>query len=156
MADITLIKATKDDMHDIWQMQIDGFSGLLDKYRAYATSPGAESFEKVMARFEQPWTTYYYISAEGENVGAIRIVDNKDDSPKKISPIWIMPEYRNNGYASAAIKAAEDIHGANNWSLGTILQEPGNLHLYEKMGYHQTGTIININDKMDIVIFEKD
>lgn len=35
----------------------------------------------------------------------------------------------------------EDIHGANNWSLGTILQEPGNLHLYEKMGYHQNGVI---------------
>jgi GNAT superfamily N-acetyltransferase len=67
-----------------------------------------------------------------------------------------LAEHRNKGYASAAIKAAEDIHGANNWSLGTILQEPGNLHLYEKMGYHQNGVIVKINDKMDIVIYEKE
>ncbi len=151
-----MIKATKSDMQTIWQMQVEGFSELLEKYRDYDTSPASEGFEKVMARFEQPWTTYYFISAEGENVGAIRIVDMQDGSPKKISPLWIMSEYRNKGYASAAIKAAEDIHGANNWSLGTILQEPGNLHLYEKMGYHQNGVIVKINDKMDIVIYEKE
>ena len=36
-----------------------------------------------------------------------------------------------------------------------ILQEKGNLHLYEKLGYHQTGKIENINERMDIVFYEK-
>ena len=67
-----------------------------------------------------------------------------------------MPEYRNKGYAQIAIREAEKIHGVGNWSLDTILQEKGNLHLYEKMGYHQTGKIENINDRMDIVYYEKD
>ena len=44
-------------------MQIEAFSDLLRKYEDYDTSPGAESFEKVMARFKQPWTVYYFISA---------------------------------------------------------------------------------------------
>lgn len=119
-------------------------------------SPAAESFEKVMARFEQPWTTYYFISTGDENVGAIRIVDRKDGSRKRISPIWIMPEHRNKGYAQAAIIAAEQKHGSNHWCLDTILQECGNLHLYEKMGYHRTRKIERVNDKMDIVFYEKD
>ena len=55
-----------------------------------------------------------------------------------------------------AIREAEKIHGVGNWSLDTILQEKGNLYLYEKMGYHQTGRIENINDRMDIVYYEKD
>ncbi|WP_174819741.1 hypothetical protein [Pseudobutyrivibrio xylanivorans] len=42
---------------------------------------------------------------------------NKSD----MQTIWIMSEYRNKGYASAAIKAAEDIHGANNWIFGYSL-----------------------------------
>lgn len=32
----------------------------------------------MMARYEQPWTTYYFIAAGGNNIGAIRIIDRKD------------------------------------------------------------------------------
>ena len=109
-----------------------------------------------MARYEQPWTTYYFIVAGNNNVGAIRIIDRKDGSRKRISPVWIMPVHRNRGYAQAAITAAEQIHGSRHWCLDTILQETGNLHLYEKMGYHRTGKIDKINDRMDIVYYEKD
>ncbi len=153
---VSLKVASREDMQTIWKMQIDAFSELLEKYQDYDTSPGAERLEKVMARFEQPWTVYYFIVAGNKNVGAIRIVDRKDGSRKRISPIWIMPEYRNKGYAQAAITAAEQIHGSRHWCLDTILQEAGNLHLYEKMGYHRTGRIDKINDRMDIVFYEKD
>ena len=67
-----------------------------------------------------------------------------------------MPEFRNKGYAQQAIKAAEKIHGSENWCLDTILQEKGNCHLYEKLGYHRIGKIDNISDIMDIVYYEKD
>ena len=153
---VTLIAAEQDDMRTIWEMQIRGFADLLEKYQDYETSPGAESFEKVMAKYRQPWTTYYFITAGNETVGAMRVIDKKDGSRKRISPIWIMPEHRNKGYAQAAITAAEQIHGSGNWCLDTILQEEGNLHLYEKLGYHQTGKIEKINDRMDIVFYEKD
>ena len=143
-------------MQIIWEMQVKAFSALLEKYQDYDTSPAAENFEKVMERFQQPWTTYYFISTGTETVGVIRVVDKKDGSRKRISPIWIMQEYRNKGYAQAAMIAAEHIYGPENWSLDTILQEKGNLHLYEKMGYHQTGQIEKINDRMDIVYYEKD
>ena len=153
---VSLRVVAKDDMQTIWKMQIEAFSDLLHKYQDYDMSPGAESFEKVMARYEQPWTTYYFIVAGNNNVGAIRIIDRKDGSRKRISPVWIMPVHRNRGYAQAAITAAEQIHGSRHWCLDTILQETGNLHLYEKMGYHRTGKIDKINDRMDIVYYEKD
>ena len=155
MNNITLKAATEEDMKTVWEMQIKAFSGLLEKYQDYETRPAAESFEKVLARYQQPWTTYYFIMAKDETVGVIRVVDKKDGTRKRISPIWIMQEYRNKGYAQAAIIAAEQIYGADNWSLDTILQEKGNLHLYEKMGYNQTGQIEKINDRMDIAYYEK-
>ena len=52
--------------------------------------------------------------------------------------------------------AVKDPSGQLRQLLERILQEAGNLHLYEKMGYHQTGRIDRINDRMDIVCFEKD
>ena len=153
---IKLVEVTKDDIETVWRMQIDAFKGLLEKYQDYDLSPGAEPLEKVVARFNQPWTKYYFIKAEDENVGVIRIVDMKDGSRKRISPLWIMSEHRGRGYAQDAIRGVEELYGPDNWSLDTILQEKGNLHLYEKMGYHQTGKIEHINDKMDIVFYEKD
>lgn len=152
---IELKVVEREDIETVWKMQIEAFYDLLQKYRDYDISPAAESIDKVIARFEQPWTTYFYIMDGDKEVGVIRIVDKKDGSRKRISPIWIMPEHRNKGYASQAILEVERIYGEDNWCLDTILQEKGNLHLYEKLGYHQTGRVDKINDRMDIVFYEK-
>ena len=152
---ITLEKVTRENIEEVWKMQIVAFSDLLEKYQDFDMSPGAEEFDKVLARFEQPWTTYFFIVSDGLKVGAIRVVDKSDGSRKRISPIWIMKEYRNKGYAQQAIEEVEKIYGSDHWCLDTILQEEGNVHLYEKVGYHRTGEIENINEKMDIIFFEK-
>ena len=102
-----------------------------------------------------PETHFYYIVSEDEKVGAIRVYDANDGTPKRISPLFIAPAHRKMGYASDAIREAEKIHGADNWELMTILEEAGNCHLYEKMGYHQTGFVIVINDKMTLVQYKK-
>lgn len=153
---ITLRKAKAEDIEKIWKMQIEAFRALLEKYQDYDLSPAAEGVDKIRARYEQPWTTYFFIEAEGNDVGAIRVVDRKDGSRKRISPLWIMEEYRGRGYAQDAILAVEELYGADYWCLDTIMQEKGNRHLYEKMGYHQTGRVEHINDRMDIVFYEKD
>ena len=69
--------------------------------------------------------------------------------------IVIMKEFRNKGLAQKAFEEVEKIHGHDNWKLDTILQEEGNCYLYEKLGYKRTGLVENINDKMDIVYYEK-
>ena len=152
---VKLTKVTKEDLETVWRMQIDAFSELLDRYKDYDMSPGAEQVDKIIARFEMPGSVYYFIEAEGEKVGVIRVVDKNDGSRKRISPLWIMAEYRGKGYAQQAITALEEIYGEDNWSLDTILQEKGNCYLYEKMGYHRVGEIEHINDRMDIVFYEK-
>lgn len=154
---IKLVKANYDDLNTILQMQKDAFAELYAKYQDTETSPATENYENILFRFNQPETTYYFITAYNEKVGVIRIVDLKDDvTRKRISPIFIMPEHRNKGYAQWAIMEAERIHGERNWKLDTILQEEGNCYLYEKLGYHQTGRTEQINDRMTIVFYEKD
>jgi len=152
---ITLVKVTREDLETVWRMQIAAFSELLNRYQDYDLSPGAEPVDKIVARYEMPGSVYYFIETEGEKVGVIRVVDRNDGSRKRISPLWIMAEYRGRGYAQAAITAVEEIYGSDNWSLDTILQEKGNCHLYEKMGYHRVGEIEHISDRMDIVFYEK-
>ena len=154
---VKLIKAGTDDLQTIWEMQVEAFAGLYKKYHDTETSPAAEKPDKIIWRFNQPETTYYFITAGGERVGVIRVIDCRDSKTRKrISPVFIMPEHRNKGYAQQAIAEAERIHGESHWQLDTILQELGNCYLYEKLGYHKTGKTEVINDKMTIVFYEKD
>ena len=99
-----LVRAQVQDAERIWKMQIEAFSELYAKYEDTETSPAVEPLEKVIMRLEQPYTYYYFIEVDGTVVGAIRVVDRKDNSiAKRISPILIMDEYRDRGYAKAAI-----------------------------------------------------
>ena len=149
-----LIRAGADDAQALWQMQVQAFSGLLEKYRDYGTSPAAEKLEKVQARLSDG-SFFYFICKGGEKVGAIRIVVGEDGT-KRISPLFIMQRFRRKGYAMQAIRLAENLHGEHGWALETILQEDGNCRLYERLGYKRTGRIDKINEYMDLVYYEKD
>ena len=134
-----LIKIGIDDAEKLWKMQVKAFQDLYEKYQDAETSPSTEKIDKIIMRLNQSFTYYYFIEANGRIVGAVRVVDQQEEgTAKRISPIFIMKEYRNKGYAQKAIQLVEEIHGSSNWELDTILQEKGNCYLYEKMGYHQT------------------
>ena len=153
---ISLRQAKLEDAPLAQVMQQEAFAVLLRKYQDYDMSPATESLEKIQWKITHPGSYYYFIRVGEEIVGGIRIVDLKDGSRKRISPLYIMPDYRGKGYAQAAMLEAERIHGANHWHLDTILQEAGNCYLYEKMGYHQTGCRTVVKENMTIVDYEKD
>ena len=153
---IKLKRISMEECETLWKMQVDAFAELLEKYQDYDISPANEPMSRVEERLRQPFTYYYFIMDGETAVGAIRVVDMKDGSRKRISPVFIIKKHRGKGYAQAAMKAAEELHGADNWALDTILQEKGNCYLYEKMGYHQTGETEIINEKMIIVNYEKE
>lgn len=150
-----LVRANSSDCEKIWDMQTKAFADLLEKYQDYETSPGNETKDIIEAKLSQDFTYFYYIYDDDCLVGAVRVVDKKDGSRKRVAPIFIMKEFRNKGLAQRVFGEIEKIHGEDNWKLDTILQEKGNCHLYEKMGYVKTGMIEKINDRMDIVYYEK-
>ena len=154
---IQLVRIEIDEANDLWEMQVKAFRDLYEKYQDTKTSPATESVDKILMRLNQPFTYYYYIKVDSTKVGAIRVVDKLEaGQAKRISPIFIMPEYRNKGFAQKAIQLAEEIHGFSKWELDTILQEKGNCYLYEKMGYYQTGKTEKINENLTLVFYKKD
>lgn len=152
---IELVPASIADAETIWRMQRIAFAELLEKYQDYDLNPGNEPLEKVQWRFSLPATHFYFIRVDGVNAGAIRVIDHHDRSAKKVSPLFVMPEYRGHGVAQFALREAERIHGSDNWRLDTILQEEANCRLYEKMGYKFTGETKVINDRMTLIFYAK-
>ena len=154
--DIKLVRIGLEDAKRLWELQTKAFEDLYETYQDTDTSPATEKLEKIVMRLEQDFTYFYYIVANGVTVGAIRIVDFRNDEPKRISPLFIIKEHRGKGYAQKAMLLAEELHGGSNWELETILQEKGNCYLYEKMGYYQTGKTHQINEKLTLVFYKKD
>ena len=153
---IELVRIDTHETEKLWKMQINAFKSLLEKYQDFETSPGAETKEKIEDKLLQDYTFFYYIYVDESIDGAVRVVDKKDGSRKRVAPIFIMEQYRNKGIAQKAFSELERIHGKNNWKLDTIFQEKGNCYLYEKLGYKRVGELEKINDKMDIVYYIKD
>ena len=153
---IELVRIDTHETEKLWKMQINAFKSLLEKYQDFETSPGAETKEKIEDKLLQDYTFFYYIYVDEIITGAVRVVDKKDGSRKRVAPIFIMEQYRNKGIAQKVFSEIERIHGENNWKLDTIFQEKGNCYLYEKLGYKRVGELEKINDKMDIVYYIKD
>ena len=153
---VKLVRVGIEEAEFLWEMQVESFMSLYEKYQDTDTSPATEKVEKVIWRLSQPSTHFYKIMDEDTCVGAIRIIDeNKENVRKRISPLFILPSFRRKGYAAKAILEAEKIHGDKNWFLDTILEEKANCALYEKMGYVSTGKTEKVNEKMTLVDYVK-
>lgn len=151
-----LVRAHVSDAEELHAMQVEAFRELLEKYQDFDTNPANETVEKVEARLKQEFTFYYFICIGQQKVGAIRIVDDKEHGgAKRISPLFTLPQFRGRGIAQEAVRLCEEIHGRENWELETILQEPGNCHLYEKMGYRRTGRTEVVNERPTLVFYVK-
>ena len=154
---VELIRVNIQDAENLWKMQIAAFQDLYAKYQDPETSPATETLEKTVMRLEQSYTYFYYIVVDDTIVGAMRVIDHKEEGKYKfLSPIFIMKVFRGRGYAQQAMQLAEEIHGSSGWELDTILQEKGNCYLYEKMGYKLTGESKVVNERMTLVFYRKD
>lgn len=150
-----LVRAGMDDCAELLRLQKAAFLPLYEKYHDTATSPATEDIGRIEARMAQPFTDYYFIRLEGRNIGGIRIV-RQEDGGCRISPVFVVPEYQDRGYARKALLACERLYpGAKRWRLDTIAEEEKLCRFYERLGYCRTGREEAIQEGMTIVYYEK-
>lgn len=155
LEDVTLIRGVKEDAELIQDMKIRAFQPLYEVYEDHDTSPVNESFERMVQILQEENTDYLLIQWQTTVVGAVRVIE-KNPGIFRISPIFILPEYQNKGIASATLELLFCKYPqAVVWRLDTILQEKGNCHLYEKVGFVRTGAKKEINEKMTLIKYEK-
>lgn len=153
--DINFIKATYSDCEEIQKIQQESFAQLLEKYQDFDISPATETLERIQYKLNQPATTYYFIYTENIKIGVIRVI-SIDETTMRISPMMILHEHQNKGYAQKALSEIEKMYSnINCWQLDTIKQEEKLCYLYEKVGYVKTGKEEEIKQGMDIVYYQK-
>ncbi len=154
--DVILKKATIEDANFIYEMQNKAFIPLLQQYEDYDTSPANQPIERVIFGLNRNDTTHYLIMYNGIAVGTIRIrMPEGSNNVIKVDRIFVNPDYQNRGISQEVFKLIEDLYPNKCWKLDTILEEKGNVYLYEKIGYTRTGKYEQVNEKMTLVFYEK-
>ena len=140
----------------VYAIQRAAYGPLYEKYHDDGLSPYLESKDAVLRKYTRDGTTGYLFFADGTAVGAVRIIIDDESKTGRVSALCVLPEYQNKGIAQKALTEIEKMHpDVRLWSLGTILEETGNCHLYEKLGYKKTGKTEAVNEKMTLVFYEK-
>ena len=144
------------DIDAVFEIQQAAYKPLYEKYHDDNSNPYMESKETVLRKYMRAGTKGYLFMKDGEPVGAVRINLYPESKSGRISALGVHPRYQGQGIAQVALLKIEEMHDeVERWFLDTILQEEGNCHLYEKLGYKRTGKTQIINEKMTLVSYEK-
>ena len=155
MKHVEVIEFQKELIDAVFDIQRKAYKPLFDKYHDTNTSPYLESKEEVLEKYTRPGTSGYVFIDKELPVGAVRIIARGD--VYKVSALAVLPEYQNRGIAQAALKEIERLHSdCKCWILDTILQEKGNCHLYEKLGYVKIGESQAINNYLTLINYKKE
>lgn len=155
MKHVEVIEFQKEFIDAVFDIQRKAYKPLFDKYHDTNTSPYLESKEEVLEKYTRPGTSGYVFIDKELPVGAVRIIARGDVC--KVSALAVLPEYQNRGIAQAALKEIERLHSdCKCWILDTILQEKGNCHLYEKLGYVRIGEPQAINNYLTLINYKKE
>lgn len=150
---ISLSRADLSDAPDLFRLQRQAFLPLLLKYKDYTTNPAAEPMLRTEERLRQKNSEYYFILLDGKRIGGIRI--GVFETYCRVSPIFILPQYQNNGYAKQAMLMAErNYPNIRRWELETIGEEEKLCHFYDHLGYRQTGIVKKLS-QLTLVTYEK-
>lgn len=154
LKNLKIIKFGMEYLEDVFAIQKKAYKALFDKYEDADTSPYCESKEVVLEKYMRAGTDGYVFLKDNVPVGCVRVKSEYDT--RVISGLAVLPECQNIGIAQNALSAIEKRYPeTKKWSLITIKQEIKNCRLYEKLGYKRVGEEHVINDKLTLVVYEK-
>lgn len=151
-----IVEFKENDIDIVFDIQQAAYKSLYEKYRDDNSNPYMESKETVLKKYTREGTKGYIFIKNGVPVGTVRINLYPESKSGRVSALGVHPQYQGQGIAQQALLQIEKKHSdVERWFLDTILQEAGNCHLYEKIGYKKTGNYKKINDMMTLVFYEK-
>ena len=154
--EIEVVRFRESDIDAVYAIQRAAYGPLYEKYRDDGSNPYTESRETVLQKYTREDTAGYLFLAGGEATGAVRVRLDAETQTARVSALCVLPRFQGRGVAQKALLEIERLHpDIETWRLDTILEEPGNCHLYEKLGYKQTGRTEPLRENMTLVYYEK-
>lgn len=91
---VELKLAKQTEAAEILTLQKIAFRDMLQRYQDYDTSPANQTLEQMQQRCSQKDRKYYFIDVNDIHVGVLSVTDRKGGSLKRLSPIFVLPQFR--------------------------------------------------------------
>jgi len=152
---VRLQNATSEDAVRLTEMQARAFMPCVNRRGGFETSPASETTDRMLERIIDQRSHVFIILADGVYAGMIR-VKALTDVAYKISPIFVLPEFQNQGIGQKAMRLAfEKFPSARIWTLFCVREEEKNVHFYEKLGFHKTGCERKLAENITLIEYER-
>jgi ribosomal protein S18 acetylase RimI-like enzyme len=155
---IEIEQASLEDAEMILQLQMRAYLSEAEIYNDYGIPPLTQSFKEIKQEFSQQ--VFLKAIQKGKDaeddidiIGAVRGYLEKGTA--FIGQLIVEPESQNKGIGTRLMHAIEQRHEfADRYELFTGHKSARNLHLYQKLGYHEFKRV-PVNDWLTMVFLEK-
>ncbi len=152
---VRLQPARPEDAIRLAEMQARAFMPAVQKRGGFETSPAAETPDRMLERITSEKSHSFIIMSDNLYAGMIRIKE-LGDGAYKISPVFVLPEFQNQGIGQRAMSLAEEMFpGARRWTLFCVREEAKNVYFYEKLGFRKTGVERKLDKNITLIEFER-
>ncbi|PXY45042.1 GNAT family N-acetyltransferase [Flavobacterium hydrophilum] len=148
---INILKAQKNDLVTILQLQKDCYLSEAEIYNDYEIQPLTQDLESLEKEFENSIILKSVIN--GEIAGSIR--GYEAEGTAYIGKLIVRSDHQNKGIGRKLMVAIEtSFKDCNRFELFTGFKSEKNLYLYNKIGYSEFKRKI-IDDNLTLVYLEK-
>ena len=155
---IEIEQASLEDVEMILQLQMRAYLSEAEIYNDYSIPPLIQSFNEIKQEFSQQ--VFLKAIQKGKDaeddiniIGSVRGYHDKGTA--FIGRLIVKPESQNKGIGSRLMHAIERRHeSADRYELFTGHKSARNLHLCQKLGYHEFKRV-TVNDWLTMVFLEK-
>lgn len=137
--EVRILPATADDAGELLTLQRACYVQEAQVYGELGIPPLLDGVADVQARLAG--STAWKAVAGTRIVGAVYVVVSEDGESAEISRLMVTPDWQGRGVGRRLLKLAEDAAPASvtTYKLFTGARSEGNLRLYGKAGYRETG-----------------
>lgn len=137
--EVRILPATADDAGELLTLQRACYVQEAQVYGELGIPPLLDGVADVQARLAG--STAWKAVAGTRIVGAVYVVVSEDGESAEISRLMVTPDWQGRGIGRRLLKLAEDAAPASvtTYKLFTGARSEGNLRLYGKAGYRETG-----------------
>ncbi|AEW97627.1 MULTISPECIES: GNAT family N-acetyltransferase [Streptomycetaceae] len=152
---VTITTASEDDAEQILKLQYLCYQREAELYGDYGIEPLTQTLDALRAELAEGCVLVARLGAEV--VGSVRgAVDT--DGTARIDKLIVHPRLQRHGLGGRLLRAIEDRlaaeRDAKRFRLFTGHRSEGNLRLYRKLGYTQTGTE-RVSQRVSLIHLEK-
>lgn len=152
---VRLQPARAEDAIQLTEMQARAFMPQVLARGGFETSPAAETPDRMLERITSDKSHSFIIMADEAYAGMIRIKE-LNDGAYKISPIFVVPEFQNQGIGQKAMSLAEELFpDARLFTLFCVREEEKNVYFYEKLGFRKTGIERKLHENITLIEYER-